>query len=75
MEWTPNETQRKFMEILGQEPDGITLRDIKAKYGIEFKTGSINVLTTKGLVVSDGEKTYTCECCGHKTKVKVYKLA
>lgn len=74
-QWKPNENQTKFMEILKENPDGTTLRDIKEKYGIEFKTGSINTLLTKGLVVADGKKTYVCECCGHKTSVNLYKLA
>lgn len=48
--WQPNATQVKFIEILGENPDGITLREIKSKYGIDFATGTINPLKTKGLV-------------------------
>lgn len=71
--WTPNETQKRFMEILGENPDGMTLREIKSKYGVEFKTGSTNTLLTKGLVkVADGKRefdadiVYNGEVIGHK---------
>jgi hypothetical protein len=46
--WTPNEKQTRFMEILKENPDGITLREIKSKYGIEFATGTFNSLLPHG---------------------------
>lgn len=73
--WSANEKQKQFMDILAKEENGITLRDIKTKYGVNFATGTINTLVSKGFVNTMGEKEYICECCGHKTKVKVYKLA
>jgi len=48
--WTPNETQKDFMNILKENPDGITLKDIELKYGKTFKTGSLNTLLGKELV-------------------------
>lgn len=54
--WTPNETQKRFIAILGENPDGITLREIKSKYGLEFATGTINPLKTKGLVAHAEQK-------------------
>lgn len=48
--WTPNPTQQRFMEILKENPDGMTFREIKSKYGIEFKTGTTNTLLSKKLV-------------------------
>lgn len=48
--WTPNETQKDFMKILKENPDGITLKDIELKYGKTFKTGSLNTLLGKELV-------------------------
>jgi hypothetical protein len=71
--WTPNEKQTRFMEILKENPDGITLREIKSRYGIEFATGSINILSTKGKVrKADGKREFTAdivyngEVIGHK---------
>ena len=72
--WTPNETQTRFMKILGENPDGMTLREIKSKYGVEFKTGSINTLLSKGKVrKADGTRDFTAdivyngEVIGHKS--------
>ena len=72
--WTANETQTRFMQILGENPDGMTLREIKSKYGIEFKTGSINTLLSKGKVrKADGTRDFTAdivyngEIIGHKS--------
>ena len=72
--WTPNETQTRFMKILGENPDGMTLREIKSKYGVEFKTGSINTLLSKGKVrKADGTRDFTAdivyngEIIGHKS--------
>ena len=70
--WTPNETQRDFMKGLADAPDGLTLAEINAKLGKEIKTGSINTLLTKGLVIADGEHEIVVQA---KRKVKVYKLA
>ena len=81
--WQPNDTQKQFMEILREYPDGVTLLEIKLERGIEFKTGSINTLTSKGLVkVSEEDKAFACDIVyngsvvGHCTKKgKVYRLA
>ena len=80
--WTANETQKRFMEILGENPDGMTLREIKKAYGVEFKTGAINTLKTKGLVATLETKrefvadiVYDGEVIGHKTYADtIYKL-
>ena len=80
--WSPNDTQKKFMEILKENPNGLTLREIKKGYGIEFKTGAINTLKTKGLVITLDEKrefvadiVYDNEIIGHKTYADtIYKL-
>lgn len=80
-QWEMNDTQRKFVEILKENPDGLTLREIKKAYGVEFKTGSINTLSAKGLVNTDGKRefvadiVYEGEVIGHKTyKDTIYKL-
>ena len=80
-QWEMNETQKSFVKILGENPDGLTLREIKKAYGIEFKTGSINTLKSKGIVNTDGKRefvadiVYDGEVIGHKSySDTVYKL-
>ena len=78
--WKMNETQKAFMEVLGQYADGVTMFELKLA-GHDFKTGSVNTLVTKGLVATDGEREFACEVVyngqvvGKTTKTgKVYKL-
>jgi hypothetical protein len=78
--WTMNETQKAFMGVLAGYPDGVTMFELKLA-GHDFKTGSINTLITKGLVVTDGEKDFACDIVydgkvvGKTTKTgKIYKL-
>lgn len=79
--WEMNDTQKEFVKILRENPDGLTLREIKKNYGKEFKSGSINTLASKGIVNTDGIRTfvadivYDSEVIGHKTyNDTVYKL-
>ena len=79
--WTMNETHKAVMEVLAQYVEGVTMFELKLA-GKEFKTGSINTLITKGLVVTDGEREFECEVVyngvvvGKVTKTgKVYRLA
>ena len=79
--WTMNETQKAFMEVLAQYAEGVTMFELKLA-GHDFKTGSINTLITKGLVVTDGEREFACDVVyngavvGKVTKTgKVYRLA
>ena len=51
--WTPNDTQKDFLNTLRNYPNGATLRDIEIDTGKTFKTGAINVLVSKGLVVAE----------------------
>ena len=80
-QWEMNDTQKKFVEILKENPDGMTLREIKKAYGVEFKTGSINTLSAKEIVNTDGKRefvadiVYEGEVIGHKTYTDtIYKL-
>lgn len=80
-QWEMNETQTKFVNTLRDYPDGITLFELKLN-GIEFKTGSINALITKGIVSADGDREFQCDIVYNgvvvgKTKKsgKIYKLA
>lgn len=81
-EWSANETQKAFLNVLGDYPHGITLLELRIERGIEFKTGSINTLVSKGLVITDGTRNFDCEVqyqgkvVGRVTKKgTVYKLA
>jgi hypothetical protein len=71
--WEMNDTQKEFVKILGENPDGLTLREIAKKYGKVFKSGSINTLSSKGIVNTDGVRTFVAdivydgEVIGHKT--------
>ena len=48
-EWSPNQKQKDFMSVLS--PDGyISLKQASNLVGYEIATGSINVLSGKGLV-------------------------
>lgn len=78
--WQMNEVQKSFMEVLGQYKNGITIFELKLA-GYNFKTGSINILVSKGLVSTEGERKFECDVVynnqivGKVTKVgKVYKL-
>ena len=78
--WTMNETQKAFMGVLANYPDGVTMFELKMA-GHDFKTGSINTLITKGLVVTDGEREFACDVVyngvvvGKVTKTgKIYKV-
>lgn len=79
--WKMNGTQTNFVNELRAHAEGVTLFEL-ALEGKEFKTGSINTLITKGIVVTDGEREYKCEVVFNGKKVgittrkgKVYKLA
>lgn len=81
--WSMNDKQKKFVEILKENPEGISLYDIESKYGIKFATGTINVLKTKGITTSE-EVAYECnivrvdngQVVGKTSKkVSLYKLA
>ena len=81
--WSMNEKQQDFVNILKENPDGISLYDIESRYGKKFATGTINVLKTKGITETE-EVAYECnivradngQVVGHTTKkVSLYKLA
>lgn len=73
MEWTPNANQKKFLEVLSKEPH--TLAELSKLAGVEFKTGSVNALVNKGLVVHGEDQQIVCPMCGHKHKVKTWVKA
>ena len=78
--WTANETQKAFMNVIGTYENGATLFELKLA-GYEFKSGSVNILITKGLVEIVGEREFACDVVyngvvvGKNTKTgKIYKL-
>ena len=78
--WTMNETQKAFVGVLANYPAGVTMFELKLA-GHDFKTGAVNTLITKGLVVTDGEREFACDVVyngvvvGKLTKTgKEYKL-
>lgn len=79
--WTPNETQTNFIKTLGNYPNGATLRDIEINTGKTYKTGAINVLVSKGLVIAEDSEVavnlvYRDTVIGTvKKNWKIYKLA
>lgn len=80
-QWEMNETQKEFVNILRENPNGITLFEIRHNYGKDFATGSINYLKTRGIVNTDEkvkvqyDKVYNGEVIGVGTATwTVYKL-
>ena len=71
--WKMNETQKAFVGVLANYPDGVTMFELKLA-GHDFKTGSINTLITKGLVTTDAEKReFECDVVYNGVKVGTVK--
>lgn len=49
--WSANETQKSFMGALSKD-NYLSLKQINAKLDKEIKTGSINTLKVKGLIIT-----------------------
>ena len=81
--WEPNEKQKAFMELLKNNPDGLTLASASKILGYDLKSGTTNPLISKGLIVGENIEIKcnlvaidTNEIVGHANKpVKRYKLA
>lgn len=71
--WTMNDTQKAFVEVVGQYPDGVTMFELKLA-GYNFATGSVNTLITKGVVATDAEKReFECDVVYNGVKVGTVK--
>ena len=81
--WQPNEIQKLFMETLKGSETPLTLAEVSEIVGQEIKSGSINTLIGKGLVVTQDTEI---ECLivrkdngkvvgSTKKSVKAYALA
>lgn len=75
-EWTPNTKQTLFMDTLRKADGAITLAQASEIAKVEFKSGTINTLITKGLVKSNKDAlVIECPHCHAKRKVSTYELA
>lgn len=81
--WTPNEKQQLFLNTLKESETPLTLAEVSELVGQEIKSGSINTLIAKGLVVTT-DTEYEClivrkdngKVVGStKKSVKAYALA
>lgn len=73
--WTPNSKQQLFLDTLAKADGAISLADASSVAGVEFKSGTINTLITKGLVKSNKDAlVIECPCCHNKRKVSTYEL-
>lgn len=78
--WSMNDTQKDFVAVLANYPNGVTLKDIELDTGKVFKTGSVNVLVSKGIVAAvdnevEVELVYRDVVIGKVKKPwKLYKL-
>lgn len=68
---TLNEKQTAFLNAL-KETEGLTLAEASEKAGVEIKSGSINTLIKKGMVVIVGDREIVVKA---KRKVKVFAIA
>lgn len=79
--WTPNATQKDFMDTLKNYENGATLTDIAIDTGKAFKPGALNVLVAKGLVVAEDSVRVAdvmyrgVKIAEKKDTVKRYRLA
>lgn len=79
--WTANANQKDFMAVLANYENGATLTDIAIDTGKVFKTGAINTLVAKGLVITEdtvrvADVMYRgVKIAEKKDKVKRYRLA
>lgn len=79
--WEMNDTQKEFVELVKANTEGVTLFELKLA-GKTFKTGALNTLITKGVLVNAGEKVFECDVMYNGVKVgtvkktaAIYKLA
>lgn len=73
-QWTPNEKQQAFIKALASHDSPITLLELRVLDGLDFASGSINPLITKGFVAVLEDKIFPCDVVyndivvGHTTK-------
>ena len=71
--WAPNAKQSAFLKAVAEHP-GCTLAEAAKAMGMpDLKSGSVNCLVSKGLVVTEDVEVE--EVVTRKKKVKAYRLA
>lgn len=67
--WTMNDTQKAFVnEVKMAGKDGVTIFELKVQ-GKNFATGAVNILVKKGVLVTKGEREFTCDVVFNDVKV------
>lgn len=67
--WKMNETQEAFVkEVRNAGKNGITIFELKVQ-GKNFATGAVNTLVKKGVLVTKGEREFTCDVVFNGVKV------
>ena len=67
--WKMNETQETFVkEVRNAGKNGITIFELKVQ-GKNFATGAVNTLVKKGVLVTKGEREFTCDVVFNGVKV------
>ena len=67
--WTMNETQKAFVnEVKMAGKNGVTIFELKVQ-GKNFATGAVNTLVKKNVLVTKGEREFTCDVVFNSVKV------
>lgn len=67
--WTMNDTQKAFVnEVKMAGKNGVTIFELKVQ-GKNFATGAVNTLVKKGVLVTKGEREFTCDVVFNGVKV------
>ena len=67
--WEINETQKAFLNALKENGGKATLFELNYFKGYAFKSGAINTLISKGLVLADEKVEYACDVVYNGVKV------
>lgn len=79
--WSPNENQSKFLAVLADYKEPVSLMEIEVDKGVRFASGVVNPLVKKGLVIASDldiecDIVFKGAVVGHKVNhVKGYMLA
>ena len=66
--WEMNDNQKAFVELVKGYENGVTLFELKLA-GYDFKTGTVNPLLTKEILVNAGEREFKCDVLFEGVKV------
>lgn len=60
-QWTPNTTQQAFIKALASHNEAVTILELRVIDGLDFSSGSVNALKTKGLIETLEQKEFPCD--------------